>query len=175
MITTTVDRAKPCAFAQRGPTESIRALRIVFLQSRITVLYFSGINIAEYGFYFFPRSASENPKKLGCGRFSLAVNADADRTVGVRLKLKPRTAVGNNLRSKKFLSAEYIQRKVDARRSDKLGDDNPFNAVYNEGSSFRHHGKVPKIYLLRLVRVALLVGKFQSNPKRRFKGLVFCL
>src|SRR3989344_283913 len=130
------------------------------------MFYLSGINVRKHFQYFLLCLKPKNTQKLCNGSFALTVNANADKPVGVGLKFKPRPAIRNNLRAEKLSSPKNIKKKIHARGTDNLRNNDALHAVYNKRPALRHHGKISQVHLLRLMRSVLRIRKLQNNSKR---------
>ena len=53
---------------------------------------------------------------------------------------------------------QKISGEINAGRTDKLGDDNPFHAVYDKSAAFRHNREVAKINFLFFAGASFLVS-----------------
>ena len=112
------------------------------------VIYFPGVDVFEFFQDSFVRFQAENPKKLGYRRFALPVNFNVNNAAGIRFKFNPAAAVGNDFRAEKFLAPENACRKINAGRTNELGNDHSFHAVYDERPSVGHYRKLPQINFL---------------------------
>ena len=112
---------------------------------------------------------SKRPKNCCYRHFSFAVNFHADGAVRVGFKFKPGAPVGDDFRPEKFAATVILGGEKNARRPDKLGNNNALNAINNKSPPPGHQRKISQINFLLFYFACFFVGKADLRAQRRFK------
>ena len=90
---------------------------------------------------------------------TLAIDPDTDCVLLVGVELEPGAATGDDLSGVDHFVGGFVWRlgKVDARRTDELGNDDPLGPVDDENALLRHDREVAKEHLLLLDLTGLAV------------------
>ena len=127
--------------------------------------------LPEEGYHLLIGRHAERTDEGRDGKLSVLVDPRPEHAVGIGLILEPCAAVGDDRRGKE-LAARLIAGAgiVDARRTDKLGDDNPLRAVDDEGAALGHERKITHKNFLLLDLAGLAVQEAGGDDERRGKG-----
>ena len=104
--------------------------------------------------------------------FAVPIDTDGDRPIGIRFQFDPRAAIRNHLTAVNvFAEAVLLARKIHARRTDELRDDDTLGAIDDEGPRRGHDGEIAH----EKIRIFLDFSRFmidetRTHAKRRAVG-----
>ena len=123
--------------------------------------------ISEQRKKLFIRTFAESTHESGCRYFSVLVYTNVEDIVAVHLVFEPRTAVRDHLRSEQLLTGlVIIKAKVNAGRTDELGNYDTLGTVYNECTAVCHKREIAhEDHALRDF-TGLLIAKSRLHTER---------
>ena len=143
-----------------------RILRAVFFQRR-----FNTVVLAEEFADVVVGGETEGADKGGDGDLAVFVDADKEQVVLIRFILEPRAAVRDDGGGKQLFAGHVVgHTEIDARGTDKLGDDDALRAVDDEGAGIGHEREVAHIDFAFLDFAGLFVIQTGGDTHRRRIG-----